>query len=162
MWFPYTRHWDEMLDHTDRWKELLNLFLIGGWLLYNVVLFSATHQHESAIGLHMSPPSWASLPPPSPSHPSRLSQSPGLSSLHHTANSPWLCIFTSVSSVVSDSLWPHGLKHARLPYSNVYISMLWYSPFVPPSPSSAESISLFSMSASPFLSLQIGSSGSFF
>ena len=36
----------------------------------------AIHQHESAIGLHMSPPSCTPLPPPSPSHPSRLSQIP--------------------------------------------------------------------------------------
>ena len=35
----------------------LNLFLIEGWLLYNIVLASAIHQHESAIGIHMSPPS---------------------------------------------------------------------------------------------------------
>ena len=33
---------------------------------------SATNQHESAVGIHMSPPSWTSLPPPAPSHPSRL------------------------------------------------------------------------------------------
>ena len=33
------------------------LFLIGGWLLYNIVLVSAIHQHESATGIHMSPPS---------------------------------------------------------------------------------------------------------
>ena len=32
------------------------------------------------------------LEPPSQSHPSRLLQSPGLSSLSHTANSHWLCI----------------------------------------------------------------------
>ena len=30
---------------------------IGAQLLYNIVLASATHQHESAIGIHMSPPS---------------------------------------------------------------------------------------------------------
>ena len=36
---------------------------------------SATHQHESAKGIHMSPAPWTLLPPPSPSHPSRLSQS---------------------------------------------------------------------------------------
>ena len=35
----------------------------------------------------MSPTSWASLPPPTPFHPSRLSQSPRLSFLRHTANS---------------------------------------------------------------------------
>ena len=32
-------------------------FLIGGKLLYNVVLVSAIHQCESAISIHMSPPS---------------------------------------------------------------------------------------------------------
>ena len=35
---------------------------------------SAIHQHESAIDIHISPPSWTSLSPPTPSHPSRLSQ----------------------------------------------------------------------------------------
>ena len=38
----------------------LNLFLIEGILLYNIVLVSAIHQHESAIGIHMFPPSWTS------------------------------------------------------------------------------------------------------
>ena len=33
------------------------MFLIGGSLLYNIVLFSAMYQHESAIGICMSPPS---------------------------------------------------------------------------------------------------------
>ena len=31
-----------------------NSFLIGGYLLYNIVLVSAIHQHESAIGLRIS------------------------------------------------------------------------------------------------------------
>ena len=52
------------------------------------MLVSAKHQHESAIGVHMSPPSWVSLP----SHASRLLQSPSWSSLSHTANSHWLSI----------------------------------------------------------------------
>ena len=60
------------------------LFLIGGKLLYNIVLVSATHQHESAIGiicpLSLSPPS-----PPHPIHPSGLPQSTTLSSLRFTA-----------------------------------------------------------------------------
>ena len=29
--------------------------------------FSATHYHESALGRHVSPTSWTSLPPPTPS-----------------------------------------------------------------------------------------------
>ena len=38
-------------------------FLIGGWLLYHIVLVSAIHQHESVKGVHMSPPMWTYLPP---------------------------------------------------------------------------------------------------
>ena len=49
------------------------LFLIGEKLLYNFVLVSAIHQHESAIGIHPSPPSWNSFPHPTPFYPSRLS-----------------------------------------------------------------------------------------
>ena len=40
--------------------------------------------------IHISPPFWTSLPSPSPSHLSRLIQSPCLSFLSHTANSCWL------------------------------------------------------------------------
>jgi len=45
---------------------------------YNNVLVSAIHHHESAIDIHMSPPCWTSFSPPTPSHPSRLSQSTDL------------------------------------------------------------------------------------
>ena len=44
----------------------------------------------------MSPLSWTFVPAPTPSHSSRLSQSPGLSSLSHTANSHWLSILHMV------------------------------------------------------------------
>ena len=36
------------------------VFLIAGQLLYNIVLVSAKHQHESAIVICMSPHSWTS------------------------------------------------------------------------------------------------------
>ena len=39
------------------------------------MLVSAIQHHESAIGIHISLPSWASLPPHSPANPSRSSQS---------------------------------------------------------------------------------------
>ena len=40
------------------------LFLIDWWLVYNIDLISVIHQHELTIGVHMSPPSRSSLPPP--------------------------------------------------------------------------------------------------
>ena len=61
----------------------LSLFLIEEQLLYDIVLVSAIHQHESAIcPLLLEPAS-----PPTLSHLSMLSQSPSLSSLSYTANS---------------------------------------------------------------------------
>ncbi|CAN0542117.1 unnamed protein product [Rangifer tarandus platyrhynchus] len=44
---------------------LENLFLIGGQLLYNIVLASAIQQCESAINIHISSPSQTSPHPPS-------------------------------------------------------------------------------------------------
>jgi len=44
----------------------------------------------------MSPPSWTCLPHPTPSHRSRLLQSPGCSSLSPTANFHWLSILHMV------------------------------------------------------------------
>ena len=55
-----------------------------------------------------------SLPPPTPSHPSRVSQSAGLSSLCYTANSLWLSVlhmvvyicFSATLSIFSHPLHP--------------------------------------------------------
>ena len=44
-----------------------NYFTVLWWFL-------AIHQHEWAIGIHVSPPSWIPFPPPFPLHPSKLSQ----------------------------------------------------------------------------------------
>ena len=63
----------------------------------------------------MSPPTWASLPPPSLFHKSRLSQSPGLSSLSHTENSHLLSILHMVMYVSLGFLVAQRLK--RLPAS---------------------------------------------
>ena len=46
--------------------------------------------------IHMSPPSWNSLPPPTQPHLSRLSQSTGLSSLHHNNKFPLAICFTDL------------------------------------------------------------------
>ena len=55
-------------------------FTVEVKLLYIVVLVSPVQQSESAICIHILPPSWASLPPPLiPPHHSRSSQSSKLS-----------------------------------------------------------------------------------
>ena len=46
------------------------------WLIYNIGLISVIHQQELIIGVHMSAPSWDSLPPPTLSHSSRLLRAP--------------------------------------------------------------------------------------
>ena len=67
-------------------------------MLYNAVLVSAIHQHESAIGIHV--PSFLNLAPTStPSYPSRLSQSNRLSSLCYEENSHKLPILQMVTCV---------------------------------------------------------------
>ena len=65
--------------------------------LQNFVLFCQTSTWIRHIGIHISPPFWTSLPSPSPSHPSRLIQSPCF--LSHTVNSHWLSILHIVMSV---------------------------------------------------------------
>ena len=91
------------------------------------MLASAIH-HESASGIHVFSPSWILLPPPTPSSPSRLSQSTALSSLCHTANSDLLSIL----------------------HMEMYVSVLFFQ-FVPPSPSPTVSTHLFSVSLQCFL-----------
>ena len=82
-------------------------------MLYNTVLVSAIHQHESLIGTYMSLPCSTSLTPPTPSHSSRLLQSPSLSFLSHTANSHWLfytwqciCFYVILSIRLTLSFFP--------------------------------------------------------
>ena len=80
--------------------------------------------------------SFMNLPPTShPFPPSRLLQSPGLSSLSHMANSHWLSILHMVVYML-----PFYFIHSSQPL------------LPPPQPMS---ISLFSMSASPLLCKQV-------
>ena len=95
------------------------LFLIEGKLPCNIVI-SAVYQHESAIHIHVSLASWTSLPPSSPSNPSRLSQSPSLIFLSHTANSHWLAILHIVVYV-----FPCYSLHLSHPFLPLPFVRLW-------------------------------------
>ena len=72
------------------WSPFLfvfNLFFYWRIITFqNFVVFCQTSIWIT-IGIHISPPFWNSLPSPSPSHLSRLIQSPCLSFQSHTANS---------------------------------------------------------------------------
>ena len=68
------------------------------------------HHRASAIGTRVSPSSWSSLPPPTPSHPSRLSQS------------------TDVELPASYSKFPLA---GYFIYGDVYTSV-WLFQFIPP------------------------------
>ena len=62
----------------------------------------------------MSPPSWTSLPPPTQSHSSRLSQSTGFSSLPPSAYSHWLSVLHMIIHLFQcypllPSLWSGGM-----------------------------------------------------
>ena len=81
------------------------------------------HHHESVISIHMSPPSWNSLPPLSPSHHSKLSQSTHMGSLIHTANPHLLSILHMVMYVFQC----YSLKSSH-PRSLPFISV---SPLLP-------------------------------
>ena len=90
------------------------LFLIGGKLLYNIVLVSAIHQHESATG-YTYVPSLLNLPRTSdPTVPlSGCHRTPGLNSLHHTANSHWLAVLNMVMYMFQCHSF--NLSHPLLP-----------------------------------------------
>ena len=92
------------------------------------MLVSATHQNESATGIHVSPPSWTSLPAPTPSHPSRLSQTldwaPWVTQQIPTGcpSCLWYCMFPCYS--------PHS-SHALLPPLRPHACSLSASPLLP-------------------------------
>ena len=109
-----------------------NLFIIEGKLFYDVVLTSAVHQLESAIGVHVSPPSLNSLPPPTPSYPSGLSE-PQFAFPESLNKFPLVIYFT------------HCVVHASM------LLCPFISPSLPPLTPLLGSISLFSMSTSPLL-----------
>ena len=74
------------------------------------------------IYIYISPPFWTSLPSPSPSHCSRLIQSPCLSFLRHTANSCWLSI---LHMVIKFTCYSFHTSHPLLTSPHVHKSVLY-------------------------------------
>ena len=97
---------------------------------------SAIHEHESATGRHVSPPCRTTLPPPSPPHLPRLSQSTSFGFPASYIKLPPATYFT---------------------YGNVYVSML-FSESSPPSPLSVHKFALY-VCDSRFLYLRISRRG---
>ena len=76
--FSNTRVWKHQFFGAQPFY--LFIFKLKANCFTEFLLFVVKHQHESAMGVHMSPPFWTSLP------------SPSLNSLRHTENSHWLSI----------------------------------------------------------------------
>ena len=101
---------------------LIYLFLLKDNCFTEFCCFSVKPQHESAIGVHISPPFWTSLPSPSPSHSSRLIQSPAWVSWA-TQQIPvdylfyiWWCKFPCYSFHTSHPLLPSPHIHKSTLY----------------------------------------------
>ena len=84
--------WMWELDHKEG-SMLKNYFYFFNWKIIDLQNFVVFCHILIRIRHRYTPPSQTSRPSPSPSHPSRLSQSPCLSFLSYTANSHWLYIF---------------------------------------------------------------------
>ena len=116
------------------WRELyffnINVFiLIGGWLLYNIVLV-LPYINMNLPWVYTCSPSWTPLPPPSSYHPSGSSQ---CTSPKHPV------------SCIEPGLAIHFI------YNFIYLSMP-FSQIFPPSPFPTESKRLFYTSVSLLLS----------
>ena len=116
------------------------LFIFWRLITLQYCIGFAIHWHESATGVHVSihPEPSSSLLPPSPSHPSRLSQCIGF-------ECPASCIKLGLVIQLGDQTW------IWFTYGNIHVSML-VSQIISPSPSPIESKSLFFISLSLLLS----------
>ena len=132
-WENYSSDYTEMCWQSDAFVFLsffiFNLLTIEGYLLYRISLFSVKPQNESAIGIHISLPFWTSFPSTSPSHPSRLLQSPHLFPEPHS-KFPLAIYFTygNVSFPIAVSI--HLTLSSSLPMSLSLFSM-YVSPLLP-------------------------------
>ena len=92
----------------------------------------AIHQHESALGIHMSIPSGTPLPTPSLSHILDCQRAPALGSLLYTANSHWPSILHMVMymfqcyslrsfHLIPQSLCPKYVLYVHVSFAALYV-----------------------------------------
>jgi len=124
-WLKEVQNYMWYVNHVFFFFFLVFLNLFFNWrLLYNIVLVSVIHQHESVIRIYISPPSWTT-----PFQPSRLSHSTGFELLSHTASSRWLSILHMVVH-----MFPcHSLhsSHPLLPSCVTSLFCMSASPLLP-------------------------------
>ena len=131
----YQIHYPQILMFSHQHHYIMISAILLSFFMDNcfgILLFSAKHQRESALGIHMSLPSWTSLPSLIPSHPSRLLQSTCLSSLSQPAKFPstilfyiWYCKFPCYSLHTTYLLLPH------LPTRSLSLFTMSVFPLVP-------------------------------
>ena len=106
VYFYHLIYFLKIFFQLEFWRSIKNYWSI-------IALQCCFYQNQSAIYIHISPPSWNSLPPILYSTSLGYHRASDLSSLRHTGNSHWLSNFTCGS---------------------VYASLL-LSQFFPPTPS---------------------------
>ena len=95
LWCTKVFNFDESDSSTFLFLYFV-FFLIRGYYFYNIVMVFTIHQRESALGIHMSPPSWTRLPLSPHSTPLGCHRVLALGSLHFTSNSHWHSILHMV------------------------------------------------------------------
>ena len=93
--------------------QLLGAVITASSLMRPSQESSAVHRHKSAAGIRVSPPRWPSPSLPTPSHPSRLPQSPGFEAPESCSEFPRAVCFMYGAVYISTPLY--RLVHPLFP-----------------------------------------------
>ena len=119
-----------VLKYFNHVQHFFIYFFYWRIIVLQILLFFVKPQHEAAIGIHISPLFWTSLPSPSPSHPSSWYRGP-------------VWVFWAIRQIPLAVYSTYG-------YVSFHVTLSIHLTLSSPLPMS---ISLFSMSVSPLLPL---------